>query len=254
MLRPLVLLLLEVNLVIAFRDNQALAQQKSTFCPMHCCRPKCSGQSYSLKAESTGNWTFQDCKVRKGAKDLHGYGRTCFEDCTVVHSGEPQNATVMRRSGRGSSPQCELYHRDLPLQELAMDFVEQLEISALKLTRGNYGDLPLMKAGKVESFLEKVKEKVLKPEFDQQGYSQEIKSKNVVIIGDLHGQLFNLIGYLLFIKSKLNDKGLSMLDGSSLLFCDPSMQYVFMGDYVDRGERGVELLLLLLAYKARGFM
>ena len=75
-----------------------------------------------------------------------------------------------------------------------------------------------------------------------------------MIIGDLHGQLFNLIGYLLFIKSKLNDKGLSMLDGSSLLFCDPSMQYVFMGDYVDRGERGVELLLLLLAYKARGFM
>ena len=255
MLRPLVLLLLEVNLVAAVRDNQALAQQKSTICWKKCCRPKCGGQGYSLK-ESKGNWTFQDCQVREGAQDLQGYGRVCFEDCTVVHSGEPQNATVMRRSGIGSSPQCELYHGDLPLQELAMDFVEQLETEALKLTDGNSRDLPLMKAGKVQSFLEKVQQEVLKPEFEKQGYSQEIKSKNVVIIGDLHGQLFNLIGYLLYIKSQsfLTDKGFKMLEGSSLLFCDPGFQYVFMGDYVDRGERGVELLLLLLAYKARGFM
>ena len=253
MLRPLVLLLLEVNLVTAFRDGQALAHQKGTICFGSCCRPKCSGQSYSLKAESKGEWKFHDCKVRRngGAKWFHGYGRTCIEDCTVLHSKEPQEAIVMRRSGRGSSPQCELYYQDLTLQEFAMDFVEQLE-TALTLTNGNYGDLPLMKAGKVLSFLEKVEKKVLKPEFDQQRYSQEIKSNTVAIIGDLHGQLFNLIGFMLVIKDKYKDKGFSMLEGSSLLFCDPGMQYVFLGDYVDRGERGVEVLLLLLAYKASG--
>ena len=132
-----------------------------------------------------------------------------------------------------------------------MDFVEQLETSALTLTDGNYGDLPLMTPGKVKSFLKKVKNEVLQPELNQQNYSKEIDAtKNVVIFGDLHGQLFNLISFLILIQEKYQDKGFTTLDGSALLFCDPGMQYVFMGDYVDRGERGVELLLLLLAYKA----
>ena len=76
------------------------------------------------------------------------------------------------------------------------------------------------------------------------------EAQHVAIIGDLHGQLFNLLAYLLNIQTVHKDKGFRRLEGSSLLFCDPQIQYVFMGDYVDRGERGVELLLLLLAYKA----
>eukprot|EP00438_Fugacium_kawagutii_P010621 Skav201641 [mRNA] locus=scaffold3087:82376:83353:+ [translate_table: standard] len=85
------------------------------------------------------------------------------------------------------------------------------------------------------------------------GYSRQLskETQNVAIIGDLHGQLFNLIAFLLEIKTQYENKGFTSLPGSSLLFCDPRMKYVFMGDYVDRGERGVELLMLLLAYKAR---
>eukprot|EP00435_Cladocopium_sp_Y103_P015795 s464_g3.t2 len=220
-------------------------------CEDDCCAAKCSGQSYSLKSEWKGQWQFQNCTVRKKSQEVQGYGTVCVEDCTVLHSKEPQKAKVTRRSGP-VAPQCQLYHGDLALHELAMDFVQQLETKALTLTDGNYEDLPLMKAGTVKSFLKKLKNEVLQPELDQQGYSQEINAtKKAVILGDLHGQLFNLISFLILIKDKYKEKGFSTLEGSSLLFCDPGIQYVFMGDYVDRGERGLELLLLLLAYKAR---
>lgn len=221
-------------------------------CEDDCCAAKCSGQSYSLKSEWKGQWQFQNCTVRKEPEEVQGYGTFCVEDCTVLHSKEPQKAKVIRRSGP-AAPQCELYHRDLPLQELATDFVEQLEKTALTLTHENYEDLELMRPDKVKSFLKKVKNEVLQPELNQQSYSQEINAtQNAVIIGDLHAQLFNLISFLILVKEKYKDKGFTTLDGSALLFCDPGIQYVFMGDYVDRGERGVELLLLLLAYKAGG--
>ena len=216
-------------------------------CEDDCCAAKCSGQR-----EWKGQWQFQKCTVRKEPQEVKGYGTFCVEDCTVLHSKEPQKAKVIRRSGP-VAPQCELYHRDLPLQELATDFVEQLEKTALTLTHENYEDLELMRPDKVKSFLKKVKNEVLQPELNQQSYSQEINAtQNAVIIGDLHAQLFNLISFLILIKEKYKDKGFTTLDGSALLFCDPGIQYVFMGDYVDRGERGVELLLLLLAYKAGG--
>ena len=107
---------------------------------------------------------------------------------------------------------------------------------------------------KVKKFLKLGEEAVAAEYFVNRGFSREVSSevKDVAIIGDLHGQLFNLIAYLVEIKKAYEEKGYSSLDGSSLLVCDPRMQYIFLGDYLDRGERAVELLLLLLAYKARG--
>ena len=58
-------------------------------------------------------------------------------------------------------------------------------------------------------------------------------SAPVIICGDIHGQIYDL--FELFKK------------GGEI----PNSRYVFMGDYVDRGYNGVEVLELLLALKVK---
>ena len=56
---------------------------------------------------------------------------------------------------------------------------------------------------------------------------------NVAIVGDLHGQLYDLFDML--AKTKKNSRGIA--------------KYVFMGDYVDRGMYGPEVVAFLCAMK-----
>ena len=58
-------------------------------------------------------------------------------------------------------------------------------------------------------------------------------SAPVIICGDIHGQIYDLL--------ELFKKGGDI----------PSSRYIFMGDYVDRGYNGVEVLELLLALKVK---
>ena len=58
-------------------------------------------------------------------------------------------------------------------------------------------------------------------------------SAPVILCGDIHGQIYDLI--------ELFKKGGDI----------PNSRYVFMGDYVDRGYNGVEVLELLLALKVK---
>eukprot|EP00438_Fugacium_kawagutii_P035457 Skav216638 [mRNA] locus=scaffold1255:155300:156268:+ [translate_table: standard] len=236
------------------KGEQSCALEEG-ICEDPCCKAKCSGESYDLKAKWKGKHRFEDCQLQPGSLRRSGEVDTlCQETCTVRHSKRSQKVNVTRPSGPGQS-QCALMNPDV--QEIAMDLVKEMEKEALRLSTGDYGFLPIMKAWKIKHFLNAVLEEVLRPDMAAaggHGYSREISQEvvqNVAIIGDLHGQLFNLIAYLLEIKDQYKDKGFSRLRGSSLLFCDPRMKYVFMGDYVDRGERGVELLMLVLAYKAR---
>ena len=58
-------------------------------------------------------------------------------------------------------------------------------------------------------------------------------SAPVIICGDIHGQIYDLL--------ELFKKGGDM----------PNSRYIFMGDYVDRGYNGVEVLELLLVLKIK---
>jgi len=55
----------------------------------------------------------------------------------------------------------------------------------------------------------------------------------LIVVGDLHGQLADLLTIFL-------ENGFPSPDGA---------QYVFNGDFVDRGEKGVEVITLLLVFK-----
>eukprot|EP00438_Fugacium_kawagutii_P034654 Skav201620 [mRNA] locus=scaffold5983:35985:38262:- [translate_table: standard] len=236
-------LLLNVCIVSALRETYGLEGEHHNSFWSHCRSSKCTGGTYDRKGD------LQDCEVNVN-KPFYtdSDDRMCEETCKVVESGESKSVKVKRKSGGGK----ESCSPGGALQEFAADFVK-LEDEALRIPTGQ--SLP-MKAKKVQRFLEAVRDEVLRPEMEAaggHGYSRTISKElveNVAIIGDLHGQLFNLIAFLLAIKKQYHGKGFSTLPGSYLLFCDPRMTYLFMGDYVDRGEMGVELLMLLLAYKA----
>ena len=60
-------------------------------------------------------------------------------------------------------------------------------------------------------------------------------SGQVVMIGDIHGQLLDMV---------------SMLDRlTPQLETDSSFSLLFLGDYVDRGIHGIEVLIILMSLK-----
>ena len=61
----------------------------------------------------------------------------------------------------------------------------------------------------------------------------QIVSAPVIICGDIHGQIYDLL--------ELFKKGGDI----------PNSRYIFMGDYIDRGYNGVEVLELLLVLKVK---
>lgn len=138
------------------------------------------------------------------------------------------------------------------VQESAAMYVKSMEETALTKV-SHYSEVPGMNQAEMQNFLHLFTESVLEPELASEGYSRIVRATDsAVVIGDLHGQLFNLIAFLRVIKEQVTAKAdHKVLPESKLLICDPKkFQYVFMGDYVDRGERSVELATLLFSYKA----
>ena len=58
----------------------------------------------------------------------------------------------------------------------------------------------------------------------------------VIIVGDIHGQFYDMIH--MFEK---------VVDNRNL----PKTNMLFLGDYVDRGKQSIEVIILLLCYKVR---
>ena len=65
----------------------------------------------------------------------------------------------------------------------------------------------------------------------------------IVVVGDIHGQLYDLVS--LFTKS-----GLVKSKGNNYDFqCEPERNYLFLGDYVDRGYQSLNTFLFLATLK-----
>mmetsp|Transcript_30640 Transcript_30640/g.63954 ORF Transcript_30640/g.63954 Transcript_30640/m.63954 type:complete len:718 (+) Transcript_30640:64-2217(+) len=136
------------------------------------------------------------------------------------------------------------------LKAFAAVYINSMEQTALtKIDR--YSEVPGMHPQDITAFLTAFNREVLEPELYAEGYSRSVTATMAtVVLGDLHGQLFNLLAFLRHLHEKVQITKLSLLPESKLFICDSKVQYIFMGDYVDRGERSVEIVLLLFAYKA----
>ena len=62
------------------------------------------------------------------------------------------------------------------------------------------------------------------------------KEGSIAIIGDIHGQLFDMVSMLDELTPKLDQK-------------NSDFGILFLGDYVDRGIKGVEVLIYLMTLK-----
>jgi len=75
-------------------------------------------------------------------------------------------------------------------------------------------------------------------------------SPPVKIVGDVHGQVSVL---LLCIGRRVtaNDQYADLIRMFEMCGFPPQANYLFLGDYVDRGKQSLETILLLLCYKIK---
>mmetsp|Transcript_92469 Transcript_92469/g.220032 ORF Transcript_92469/g.220032 Transcript_92469/m.220032 type:complete len:563 (+) Transcript_92469:72-1760(+) len=161
------------------------------------------------------------------------------------------DTSLQRKSPRPSALLAREPDASLTLQEKATGCVKSLERDALGAH--SYTDLTQIDVDWISEYLDEMMEKVLEPERQANTYARTLPpSEAYVIIGDLHGQLFNLLSFL--HKARMTwlppEEGIEPLQPSMDFVCSPEkVRYVFLGDYVDRGERSIETALLVLSYK-----
>ena len=153
-------------------------------------------------------------------KALPGYDSTSqavkFQAVDVVHAQKVAHAVVENLTGDWS---CENLG-DVPNRDLATKKFELLE------------------PGVLEELLHAVV-KIFEQE-DSVICSPRVSALPTKIFGSLHGQLVDLLSFFKFYAAPLSDLNKGDLSYS---------QYVFLGDYVDRGATSLELLCLLFSLK-----
>jgi hypothetical protein len=75
------------------------------------------------------------------------------------------------------------------------------------------------------------------------------ENSTVYVIGDLHGEMEQLLYVLTEIKKQAAATGITSETGLKHLICHPKLQYVFLGDFVDRGKYDYQILLLVLGFR-----
>ncbi|CAE7817476.1 unnamed protein product, partial [Symbiodinium sp. CCMP2456] len=77
----------------------------------------------------------------------------------------------------------------------------------------------------ITAFLTAFNDEVLEPELAAEGFSRRVTATQAtVVLGDLHGQLFNLLAFLRHLHQKVDVTHLSLLPASKLFICDPKLQ------------------------------
>jgi len=133
------------------------------------------------------------------------------------------------------------------LEASAHAYLELLESHGLALDETN----KIQKNEKLHNFFTQIKELLVK-EGSAVTVATKGEKRRMLVIGDIHASLYSLISILqVSITSMQKDiTDLKMVEGSRFMPCDERIHYAFLGDYVDRGEHGLEVVMLLLSYKA----
>ncbi|VDO33915.1 unnamed protein product [Haemonchus placei] len=106
----------------------------------------------------------------------------------------------------------------------------------------------IMRKSNPKEFDNNVKVHSLVTEFKAYKPPAGIVAPPLLILGDVHGQLYDMLDILTFVSKRIYFTKLPEL---LKIGHPPQKRLLFLGDYVDRGDYSLETITLLLAFKLR---
>jgi len=196
------------------------------------------------------------------------FARLCA--CVIIYVTLAHGERGEREDGSNVGGQMEAVREKnatKQMEEYARAAISRIEREKFQLPLGKWWDGQPGSTRSLVTFLDNVHHLITVPERESLGYARVVQPTNgsgpsgrTAVIGDIHGQLWVLLPLLQIIRddfaifkemqdgaAPIHDLGL--VPQSSLFVCDDDLHYLFLGDYVDRGDRNLHTIILLLSYK-----